>query len=65
MAQIGGAILAAHAGADPAELFLEARVRGAVPLLRAGAEDAPSPTEPAILVVEDEVAAERLGTPIL
>jgi hypothetical protein len=63
--QIGGAILAARPGADPAELYLEARARGAVPLLRAGAEAAPSPTEPAILVVDDEAAAERLGTPIL
>jgi hypothetical protein len=63
--QIGGAILAARPGADPAELYLEARARGAVPLLRAAAEEAPSPTEPAILVVDDEAAAERLGTPIL
>jgi hypothetical protein len=65
-AQIGGAILAARPGASPAELSLEARARGAVPLWRlAGAEDAPPDTEPAILVVDDEATAERLGAPLL
>jgi hypothetical protein len=65
-AQIGGAILAGHPGADPAELLVEARARGAVPLWRVAAPaDAPPPHEPAILVVDDEAAAERLGAPVL
>jgi hypothetical protein len=65
-AQIGGSILAARPGAEPAELYLEARARGAVPLLRlpAGAEPPPS-DQPAILAVDDDAAAERLGAPIL
>jgi hypothetical protein len=65
-AQIGGAILAARPGADPAELYLEARARGAVPLLRVdAAAAAPPETEPAILVVDDDEAAAQLGAPIL
>ena len=64
--QIGGAILAARPGAEPAELYLEARARGAIPLLRlaAGAEP-PPPEPPAILAVDDDAAADRLGAPIL
>jgi hypothetical protein len=64
--QIGGAILAARPGAAPSDVYLEARARGAVPLLRlADPADAPPPTEPAILAVDDEDAAARLGAPVL
>ena len=63
---VGGAILAGDATADPAELYVEARAFGAVPLLLApaGATDA-LPADPAILVVPDEAAAEALGLPRL
>ena len=69
-AQIGGAVLAAHPGADPAELLLEARARGAVALLRVG-RPAPGaappvpPDEPAILAVDDESVAAQLEVPLL
>jgi hypothetical protein len=60
---VGGAILAAHDGADRAELAFEARAYGAVPMLRAPIH--PLPTEPTILVVPDEAAAAALDVPRL
>jgi hypothetical protein len=67
LAAAGGAILAAHPHADPRELLLEARARGAVAMLRAtaGAIDRVAPDEPAILVVADEATADQLGIPRL
>lgn len=63
----GGAILAAHPHADPLELVLEARARGAVPMLRATAsvvERLPTNVT-AIFVIEDEALAEQLELPRL
>jgi hypothetical protein len=62
---VGGAILAAADGIDPRELYLEARARGAVPMLRVIAELDDTPADPAILVVTDEAIAEQLGVPRL
>lgn len=64
---IGGAILAAHADADPAELVAEARAYGAVPLWRVRADrlDHVPSDQPIILVVDDELTAEMLGVPRL
>jgi hypothetical protein len=63
----GGAILAAHAHADPLELALEARAYGAVPMLRV----TPHTVEriphdgPIILVLDDEALADHLELPRL
>jgi hypothetical protein len=66
LAQVGGAILAAHDDADLAELFVEARARGAAPMFRIGADELLElGTDPAILVVTDEDVAESLGVPRL
>lgn len=66
LARVGGAILAAHDDADPAELMIEARARGAVPMLRIdAAELLEVGTDPAVLVVEDEASAAQLGVPQL
>ena len=66
LAQVGGAILAAHDDADLAELFVEARARGATPMFRIGADELLElGTDPAILVVTDEDTAESLGVPRL
>ena len=60
------AILVAHPGAEPSALLLEARARGAVPLVRAAAIDlARFADEPVIVVVADAHAAEQLGIPVL
>jgi len=63
----GGAILAAHPHADPLELVVEARARGAVPMLRATAsvvERLPTNVT-AIFVIEDEALADQLELPRL
>ena len=66
VASVGGAILAAHDDADPAELFVEARARGAAPMLRIAIGDIVElGTDPAILVVGDESVADQLGVPRL
>lgn len=66
LARVGGAILAAHDEADPIELFVEARARGAVPMLRIDAgEIVELGTDPAVLVVADDAAADQLGVPRL
>lgn len=66
LAEVGGAILAAHDDADLAELFVEARARGAAPMFRIGADELLElGTDPAILVVTDEEVAESLGVPRL
>jgi len=64
---LGGAILAAHANADLAELIFEARARGAVPLLEAepGVLERVGERDPIVLVARDEAAAEALGVPRL
>ena len=63
---VGGAILAAFDDAEPGELFVEARARGAAPMLRVGAGDILEiGTDPAVLVVSDETIAEQLGVPRL
>jgi len=64
---IGGAILAANADVDPAELAREARAYGAAPLWRVKAEQlsrVPS-EQPIILVADDDVTADLLGVPRL
>ena len=61
--QIGGAILAATGEPARAELVLEARARGAAPMLRAVLDAAPS--DAAIFVIDDPDLAERLGLPRL
>ena len=66
LASVGGAILAAHDDADPGELFLEARARGAAPMLRVSVGDIVQlGTDPAILVVGDDAVADQLGVPRL
>ncbi|MGE0398674.1 MAG: hypothetical protein AB7T06_18350 [Kofleriaceae bacterium] len=66
LAEVGGGILAAHDDADLAELFVEARARGAAPMFRIGADELLElGTDPAILVVTDEEVAESLGVPRL
>jgi hypothetical protein len=64
---VGGAVLVAHPDADPRDLCLEARARGAAPLLRVTAEilDRVPVDEPVILVVPDEASADELGIPRL
>lgn len=63
---VNSAILAAGDDADPAELFVEARARGAAPMLRIGAgEILQVGTDPAVLVVTDDEHAEQLGVPRL
>lgn len=57
---LGGAILAAHDGAGFDELVLEARVRGAAPMVRLAARPELS-TEPVIFVCADEQRADNLG----
>jgi hypothetical protein len=64
LARVGGAILAAHDSPDRAALYLEARARGAAPMLRATASLDALPGEPAIFVV-DEPLADRAGLPRL
>ncbi len=67
LATVGGAILAAHDDCDPLELFLEARARGAVPMLRITSPDlvVELGTDPAVLVVTDDAIADQLGVPRL
>ena len=63
---VNGAILAAFDEVEPAELFVEARARGAAPMLRIGAgEIVQLGTDPAVLVVTDDATAEQLGVPRL
>jgi hypothetical protein len=62
---VGGAILAAHAGADLGEVLLEARARGAVAMWRLDGDVDRVPAEPVVLVVTDEASAEELGIPRL
>ncbi len=63
---VNGAILAAFDEVEPAELFVEARARGAAPMLRIGAgEIVQLGTDPAVLVVGDDATAEQLGVPRL
>jgi hypothetical protein len=61
--QVGGAILAATGEPARAALVLEARARGAAPMLRAVLDAAPS--DAAIFVLDDAELAERLGLPRL
>jgi hypothetical protein len=61
--QVGGAILAATGEPARAQLVLEARARGAAPMLRAVLDAAPS--DAAIFVIDDAELAERLGLPRL
>jgi len=66
LATVNGAILAAFDEVEPAELFVEARARGAAPMLRIGAgEILQVGTDPAVLVVGDDAMAEQLGVPRL
>ncbi len=63
---VSGAILAAFDDVEPLELFVEARARGAAPMLRIGiGEILQLGTDPAVLVVTDDAVAERLGIPRL
>jgi hypothetical protein len=61
--QVGGAILAATGEPARAALVLEARARGAAPMLRAVLDAAPP--DAAIFVIDDAELAERLGLPRL
>lgn len=61
--RVGGAILVATGDPARPQLVLEARARGAAPMLRAVLDAAPS--DPAIFVIGDPVLAERLGLPRL
>ncbi len=64
--RIGGPILVAHTASDPGELFVEARARGAAPMLRVWSGQLEQlPPGPAILVVSDEQLASELGVPRL
>jgi hypothetical protein len=64
LAQVGGAILAAHDDAQRADLLFEARAYGAAPMLRHSAADTP-PNDAAIFVVGDAALAEHLALPRL
>jgi hypothetical protein len=61
--RVGGAILAATGEPARAQLVLEARARGAAPMLRATLDAAPG--DAAIFVISDPELAERLGLPRL
>ena len=61
----GGAILAAHHAADPVDLVLEARARGAAPMLHFDAGRKLRASDAVILVVASEQIAEQLGIPRL
>ena len=66
LAAVNGAILASFDDTEPAELFVEARARGAAPMLRIGAgEILQLGTDPAVLVVKDDAFADQLGVPRL
>jgi hypothetical protein len=65
LSRVGGAILSAHGEPGRANLFFEARAYGAVPMLRVAVSLDAAPSEPAILVVDDEAHADRLGLPRL
>ena len=66
LASVGGAILAAHADADREELLVEARARGAAPLLRLSPGELERlPVVPMIVVAADEQLVEALGVPRL
>jgi mannose-1-phosphate guanylyltransferase len=66
LAQVGGAILAAHDDADIGDVLVEARARGAAPMLRIDAREVVQlGTDPAVLVVASDDAAEQLGIPRL
>ena len=67
LSSIGGAILTADPQADPRELFLEARARGAVPMIRVipGVLDRIPVDAPSILVAGDDATADQLGVPRL
>ena len=66
LASVGGAILAAHGDADPEELLVEARARGAAPLLRLSPGELERlPVVPMIVVAGDEQLVEALGVPRL
>lgn len=66
VASVRGAILVAHDDADPGDVFLEARARGAAPMLRISRGDLLElGTDPAILVVPDDATADELGVPRL
>ena len=64
LSRVGGAILAAHGELDRAELFLEARAYGAVPMLRI-ATSLDLPSDPVLLVAGDTELADRLDLPRL
>jgi hypothetical protein len=61
--RVGGAILAATGEPARAQLVLEARARGAAPMLRAMLDAVPG--DAAIFVISDPELAERLGLPRL
>jgi hypothetical protein len=61
--RVGGAILVATGEPARAQLVLEARARGAAPMLRATLDAAP--VDAAIFVIDDAELAERLGLPRL
>jgi hypothetical protein len=63
LGRVAGAILAAHGDPDRAALLLEARARGAAPMLRAVLVAPPS--DAAIFVLGDAELADRLGLPRL
>ncbi len=63
LAHVGGGILAAHDDAPVAELFVEARARGVVPMLRVS--EPPAGDDIAIYVVVDDAFAELLALPRL
>jgi hypothetical protein len=63
LARVNGAILVAHGEPERTALLLEARARGAAPMLRLAGTTLPS--EPAIFVVSDAEFADHLGVPRL
>ncbi|MDB4957716.1 MAG: hypothetical protein JWO36_5285 [Myxococcales bacterium] len=67
LASVGCAILTAHAAADPHDVFLEARARGAVPMVRVvpGVLARIRVDMPAILIATDDKTADDLGLPRL
>lgn len=61
LAHVGGGILAAHDDAPVGEVVVEARARGAVPMLRVS--EPPASDDVAIYVVADDVFADLLALP--
>ncbi len=63
---VGGAVLVVEDGFDTDEAIVEARARGAVPLIRAACfASAAFGRDPVLIIVDSAAEAERIGVPLL